>query len=68
MADSRPVKTPMKSGAQFNVPGPTEAQVAPTDYHTAIGCLLWLSMGTRPDIAKAVAMLARFVTNPGDAH
>ena len=68
MADSRPVKTPMESGVRFNVPGPTEVQVDPTDYQTTIGCLLWLSMGTRPGIAQAVATLVRFVTNPGDAH
>ena len=68
MAESRPVKTPMESNAKFNVLGPTEAQVDPADYQTVIGCLLWLSMGTRPDIAQAVAVLARFVTNPGDAQ
>ncbi len=68
MAESRPVKTPMEVNANFNVLAPTEDQVNPADYQAAIGCLLWLSMGTRPDIAQAVAVLARFVANPSDAH
>ena len=37
-------------------------------YMSAVGALLWLAGGTRPDIAYAVALLARFCTNPGAAH
>ena len=68
MAESRPAKTPMEVNANFNVLAPNEAQVNQAEYQAAIGCLLWLSMGTRPDIAQAVAVLARVVTNPSDAH
>ena len=34
----------------------------------AIGCLLWLSMGTRPDISCAVCHVAKFANNPGPQH
>jgi hypothetical protein len=37
-------------------------------YHEAISTLNWAALATRPDIAYAVAMVARFGTNPGPAH
>jgi len=37
-------------------------------YRQAVGCLLWLAMGTRPDIAYAVSQVARFCENPGKSH
>ena len=37
-------------------------------YKEAIGCLLWLSNMTRPDIADAVRAVARFSNDPGPKH
>ncbi|SGY28692.1 BQ5605_C085g13002 [Microbotryum silenes-dioicae] len=37
-------------------------------YLQAIGSLLYISLGTRPDIAFAVSYLARFANNPGHRH
>jgi hypothetical protein len=37
-------------------------------YKEAIGCLMWGSIGTRPDISFAVNFLAQFMANPGKAH
>ena len=39
-----------------------------TPYQSAIGKLLYLAMGTRPDIAYHVSALSRFVNNPGKTH
>src|ERR1700753_3418731 len=37
-------------------------------YISAIGSLIYLAIATRPDIAYAVGVLARFNTKPGKAH
>jgi hypothetical protein len=37
-------------------------------YRELIGCLLWLARSTRPDIALAVAILARYSTKPAIRH
>ena len=37
-------------------------------YRVVIGCLLWLSLGTRPDITYAVSQVAKFSANPGQVH
>lgn len=37
-------------------------------YMSVVGALLWLAAFTRPDITYAVSVLARFVSNPAEAH
>jgi len=37
-------------------------------YREVIGSLLWLSLGTRPDITYAVSQVAKFSANPGPTH
>jgi hypothetical protein len=37
-------------------------------YREVIGCLLWLSMGTRPDITFAVCQCARYSSDPKPEH
>lgn len=54
MASSRVETTPVKrKGGGLNVP-----------YAQAIGCLLYIALGTRPDIAYAVQALSRHVSCP----
>ena len=37
-------------------------------YMTIVGALLWLAACSRPDLAYCVSVLARFVSNPAEAH
>ena len=37
-------------------------------YRELIGCLLWVSMGTRPDISYAVDQCARYSSDPKPEH
>lgn len=39
-----------------------------TEYQTAVGCLLYLSTRTRPDITYAVSKVARFSCYPSGIH
>ena len=74
IAYGNPVATPMVA---TNFPGvvdqPAEGskeqeEMSRVPYRAAIGCLLYLAMCTRPDIALAVSKLARAVENPGYKH
>jgi hypothetical protein len=63
MFDSNPSQTPMISGEeQTNDPDQGKADQAV--YRSAIGCLMYLSVCTRPDISLAVQKLARAVSDP----
>jgi len=37
-------------------------------YQSIISCLLYITLGTRPDIAYLVIKLARFASNPAPEH
>ena len=54
-----------------NYPSPCaqdKLYMASIPYHEAVGSLLWLANGTRPDIAYAVNQVARYMDNPGPQH
>jgi hypothetical protein len=58
--------SPLDANQQFNADGDVLANSVP--YSSAIGSLLYLAVCTRPDIAHAVNMLARFVCAPKQQH
>lgn len=66
LADCNPVATPCTVGAQaYNEGTPLDAETSSL-YRTMVGSLLWVAMGTRPDIAHAVTMLTRHMQSPTD--
>ncbi len=70
-ATTRPI--PMQPGLNLTksmAPTTDEERLAMRDlpYRSILGSLLYLALGTRPDIAFAVSFLARFSADPGLAH
>jgi len=68
MQNVKEAYTPLPSG--YN-PVPNESPVDKklrTKYQQVIGSLLYLMLGTRPDIAYAVTKMARFAANPSEEH
>lgn len=73
MKDCNGVKTPMDPNQIFtpDMCPQSEAdkmEMRKIPYQEAIGSLLYLSQGTRPDITFAVSFLSRFNHNYGQAH
>jgi hypothetical protein len=73
MSDSHPVSTPMDPGLRLDksqgASSPDDmAYMESVPYLSAVGALMYLAVTTRPDIAYAVGVLARFSANPGVVH
>jgi len=73
MNDCNPVSTPAdpnqkltKDMAPKTADEQNEMSVVP--YQEAVGGLLYIAQGTRPDIAYAVNSVSKFSNNPGKAH
>src|SRR5436190_22728581 len=66
MKESKPVPTPMEHGAQLDldVAGEPLNKEGKEQYQQGVGSLLYLMLGTRPDIVFAVAILSRFTAYP----
>lgn len=45
-----------------------KAKMQTFPYRSLVGSLMYLAMGTRPDLVFAVQQLSQFLTNPGKAH
>jgi Reverse transcriptase (RNA-dependent DNA polymerase) len=68
MHNVKEVSTPLPSG--YNpVPNklPVDEKLC-TKYQQVIGSLLYLMLGTRPDITFAVTKMAQFAANPSEEH
>jgi hypothetical protein len=73
MTDARPVSTPLAKSMPLTKEDcpqtPEEVEyMRSVPYLSAVGSLMYLAVGTRPDIAYAVGALSRFNANPGRAH
>jgi hypothetical protein len=70
MNDSNPHPTPLPTGADVHLVK-YKAQAAPAEikhYQSLIGSLLYVQIGTRPDISFAVSRLAQYAANPSPQH
>ena len=70
MADANPHPTPLPAGANEHlVKNTTEATAAEIKhYQSLISSLLYVQIGTRPDISFAVSHLAQYAANPTKQH
>jgi len=77
LEDANPVSTPLDPNTKLDL-DPNESsdpetqgeisERVSTGYATLIGSLMYLAIGTRPDIAYSVQRLAQFTQNPKPAH
>ncbi len=68
MTNAKYARTPLPTGY---TPTPDEGEVNPqrrTLFQQIIGSLLYIMLGTHPDIAFAVTKLAQFAANPSQEH
>ena len=71
MQSSKPVPTPMESSFithSWNIDDSTHAHAGDVPYRQAIGSLMFLMVGSRPDIAFSVCYLAKFCETPLEQH
>ena len=68
MQDAKSVSTPVDLGTKLAKFADGDEIFDHSVYQSAIGSLLYLSTGTRPDIAFAVSNVAKFSSNPGTKH
>jgi hypothetical protein len=67
----RPRYTPMEEGLKFSlgVAGTGESElVDQSTYRQAIGCILYIALRSRPDIANAATTLGRYSSSPNSTH
>lgn len=65
MKDANPVTTPMENRGESEN---GDAEKVDFPYREAIGSLIYLSVGARPDISFAVGYLGRFAEKPTKSH
>ena len=66
MTECKPVATPLDPSIQLKI-----ADASPVDqtlFQQIIGSLMYLMIGTRPDIAAAVSIISQFASNPTTLH
>lgn len=74
MSECKPVPTPADPNQKLSKEQSPTNNIEATEmretipYKKAVGSLLYVSQGTRPDIAYAVNLASRFSNNPGKAH
>ena len=73
MSNSKPVSTLLAchfklSSQQCPTSEKEKAEMKKIPYASAVGSLMYAMVCTRPDIAHAVGVVSRFLSNPGKEH
>lgn len=70
MFDCKPMDTPMATDSSLHK-AEDGYQASPElrhHYQSAVGSLMYIMLGTRPDIAYAISVVSRYGSNPTDEH
>src|SRR5262249_22721243 len=68
MADAKPVATPLDANAKLNKATPEDTIVNITLYRKIVGSLMYLMLGTRPDLAATISIISQFSAQPTNQH
>ena len=68
MENCKSVSTPLEFGKKYEALSKEEKSVDVKTYQIAIGCLNYATLISRPDLAVAVGVLSKFMSNPGLEH
>ena len=68
ITNSKPISTPMESGFVSKIDDADKPFENNTMYRSLLGCLLYISRQTRPDILLSVNILSSYITNPMLKH
>ena len=68
MENCNPVSTPLEPGKQLRKSTEEEEGVDTHKYQEIVGCLIYASITTRPDIAHAVNILSQHMAKPNNEH
>lgn len=65
MVDCKPVSTPLECGMKFEKGEQTDLD---SKYRSLVGCIMYIAICTRPDIAHASSLLSQFNNCHSDTH
>ena len=73
MTTAKPVQTPLPahfrlSEQQCPITYTDKSEMIKIPYASAVGCLMYAMVLTRPDITHAVSVVSRYMSNPGKEH
>ena len=68
MDKCKPVSTPLEAGRKFESLSEDEKPVDAKLFQMAIGCLIYATTISRPDLAAAVGVLSKFMAKTGKEH
>ena len=68
MESCKPIATPLEPGKKFHELSSDDESFDTQIYQQAIGCLTYMFVTTRPDIAAAVGILSQYMKQPSKDH